>query len=56
MKIKISKKILEKYPKLNIGFVTAKNLDNNNNNEISERIRDIEERTRKNISNDIGLK
>ena len=50
MKIKISDKILEKYPELNLGFIVAKNLDNGNyNNEIQGMIRDIEKKTRENI-------
>jgi len=50
MAIKISKKILEKYPELNIGVVIAKNLDNSKyNEEISQMIREIEKKTREEI-------
>ena len=50
MKFKISEKIFEKYPTLNVGVVIAKNIDNSKeNDEIQEKIKDIIIEMRKKI-------
>jgi lysyl-tRNA synthetase class 2 len=50
MEIKISDKIMEKYPELEVGVVVARGIDNSNyNDEIQQMIREIEKLTREKI-------
>lgn len=51
-KMKISKKIIEKYPKLEIGVLIARNINNTKDNET---IQDLIRKTEKNIREEINI-